>query len=216
MKIVIGGIKGGTGKTTLAVNLAVVGHKLKKKILLVDADEQRSASDWAEQRGIADFPTIALSGNNVFSQIKNLEPNYDDIIIDAGGRDTTSLRSALSTANKFIVPFQPRSFDVWTLDRVKKLIEEIKTINPDLECFHIINRGDSRGQDNIDAEEIILSKYPVLKPLKTVIGNRKAFANAASDGKSVFEMPETDEKACNEVWEFASLIYHGDILKRSF
>lgn len=88
--IVVGGIKGGSGKTTISSNLAVIRDLEGRKVLLVDADEQRSISDWAEHResmGIqTPWTTVPLSGSAVGSQILKMEKDYEDIIIDAGGR----------------------------------------------------------------------------------------------------------------------------------
>jgi hypothetical protein len=56
--------------------------------------------------------------------VGSLVPKYDDIIIDVGGRDTGSLRAALTVADLVLVPVQPRSFDVWALDQVATLVME--------------------------------------------------------------------------------------------
>ena len=128
MIVVIGGIKGGSGKTTIATNLTVLRSASGKKVLLVDADEQKSASSWSQQRELENLQTswvtIQLAGSAIRSQIQKMVNDYDDIIIDVGGRDTTSQRSALTIADSFIVPFQPRSLDIWTLGSVKNLISE--------------------------------------------------------------------------------------------
>ena len=129
--IVVGGIKGGSGKTTIATNVAVVRSvEGKRKVLLVDADEQRSASDWAEHResmGIATpWTTVSLLGAAVRTQVLKLSKDYDDVVIDTGGRDTTSQRSALTIADIFLAPFQPRSLDVWTIGEVSSLLSEIR------------------------------------------------------------------------------------------
>ena len=222
MIIVVGGIKGGTGKTTIATHLAVVGAKLGRKILLIDADEQGSASDWAAQRDECDteitsyhFPTIKLAGAQLYHQIQRIKTDYDDIIIDVGGRDTTSQRSALTIANKILIPFKPRSFDIWTLGKVRTLIEGVIILNPKIESFYVINQGDARGFDNGEAMEI-LGEIPFFQGVPTIIGNRKAFGNAASEGLTVFEMKKQDKGACQEMWALASFLYHGDIKEIPF
>lgn len=146
----IGGIKGGTGKTTIATNFTVMLSLNKRDVLLIDADEQETATDftvWRDQRteGKAGYTAIQLAGENVRSQILRLREKYDDIVIDTGGRDTTSQRAAISVSDVYLIPFQPRSFDVWTIEKVSKLIREMKAINPDLNCFAFLNRADSRG-----------------------------------------------------------------------
>lgn len=215
MIVVVGGIKGGSGKTTLATNLASFCSVIKgKRTLLIDADEQHSASDWAEQRSQTfsdeeNLTTISLHGKALYQQIAKIRSDYEEIVIDVGGRDTTSQRSALAIADKFLVPFKPRSFDIWTLGNVRKLIEEIQAVNPKLKCYYLINQGDSTGFDNASAMEII-SEIPTLEAIPIIIGHRKAFSNAAADGLAVWET-KVDKKACQEMIDCASYLYHNDI-----
>jgi chromosome partitioning protein len=202
MIIVIGGIKGGSGKTTLCTNLAAIRALQGKRVLLVDADEQCSASDWAEHRemlGITTpWSTIQLSGSAVRSQIAKMADAYDDIFIDTGGRDTTSQRSALAIANVFLTPFQPRSLDVWTVGKVVAMLLEIHAINPKLKAYAVINRADAQGMDNWDAAEIIQEGNGLVY-LPVIIGQRKAFANAAAEGLCVLELKNQDKKATKEI-----------------
>ena len=205
MILVVGGIKGGSGKTTLATNFAAYMALKGKRTLLIDADEQHSSLDWAEQRAqiVKDeslLTTIALHGKAIYQQIEKMRNNYDEIIIDVGGRDTTSQRSALIVADNFLVPFKPRSFDIWTLGNVKKLIQEIEAVNPKLKSYYVINQGDSTGKDNDSAMEIIW-EMQCLNPVPIIIRHRKAFSNAAAEGLSVWEIQNEDKKASNEMSE---------------
>ena len=99
----IAGVKGGTGKTTIATNLAVMRAADGKKLLLVDADEQNSTVVWANQRDVLGietmWTTVSFGGKALRSQVLRMKDDYDDIIIDVGGRETTSLRAALSIAD---------------------------------------------------------------------------------------------------------------------
>lgn len=202
MIIVIGGGKGGSGKSTLATNLTVVRALEGKRVLLVDADEQGSARDWSDHReamGIhTPWTTIALLGSGVRAQLLKLRDNYDEVIVDVGGRDTTSQRSALTVADVFLSPFQPRSFDVWTLGKVTALLGEIRTVNPNLKACAVINRADPQGMDNHDAAEI-LKEGEGITLLTTTIGQRKSFANAAAEGLGVVELKTQDKKASAEI-----------------
>ena len=210
MIIVIGGIKGGSGKTTLCTNLAVIRSLEGKKVLLVDADEQKSASDWADHReslGITTpWTTVQLSGSSVRTQILKMKKDYDDIIIDTGGRDTTSQRSALTVADVFLTPFQPRSLDVWTIGAVVGLIREIKIVNPDLMAYAVINRADPQGVDNQEASEII-KEAEGLTYIPNTIGQRKAFANAAAEGLGIIELKAQDKKAVTEIKQLCAHLF---------
>jgi chromosome partitioning protein len=177
-------------------------------------NEQRSASDWADQReslGIeTKWTTIQLAGKSLYSQMLKMMADYDDIIVDVGGRDTTSQRSALAVADVFLVPFKPRSLDIWTIGAVRRMLQEICAINPKLKSFAVINQADSKGSDNEDAINV-LSENQELKLFHNCIGQRKAFSNAAADGLGVTELPKRDQKAIQEISDFYERLYGSDI-----
>jgi chromosome partitioning protein len=199
----VGGIKGGCGKTTVATNLAILLATTERDVLLVDADDQETATDftaWRNQttQGNAGYTAVQLSGDAVRTEILKLANKYDDIIIDTGGRDTTSQRAALTVADVYLVPFIPRSFDMWTLEKVVRLIEEITPINPKLKCFAFLNRADPRGVDNQEAAEYLRDNGS-LTFLDTPLGDRKAFSNAATQGLAITELKPVNQKAVEEI-----------------
>lgn len=202
MIYVVGGIKGGSGKSTIATNLAIFMAKSFKDILLVDADDQRTASDFTLFRnellnGKMDYTSIQLSGKAVRDQTLRLKSKYDHVIIDTGGRDTTSQRAAISIADVYLIPFFPRSFDIWTLEKVSSLIEEMSVVNPGLKSFSFINKADPIGKDNKEVA-VFLSENKVIQYIDCCIGNRKSFSNASSQGLSITEIRPKDLKAIQE------------------
>ena len=212
MIIVIGGIKGGSGKTTIATNLATIRAANGRKVLLIDTDDQRTTLDWFEQRSsLHDFSDqklscIFLSGNNIHKQISQMSKDYDDVIIDVGGRDTSNQRSALLVADRYILPFQPSSFDIWTIGTLLQIIQDLQIINPKLKTLYILNRVLSGSKDNNQSIEI-LEESPLLIGIPLLIGNRKAFRNAAAEGLGVAETKIRDDKAINEMIELHRYIY---------
>ena len=202
MILVIGGIKGGSGKSTVSTNLTVLRAAARRDVLLIDADDQETSADFTQLRtdnlGNAGYTSIKLSGLAVRSQVARLAEKYDDIIIDTGGRDTTSQRAGLAIADRLLVPFVPRSFDVWTLERVAALVDEMRTANPELEAHTFLNRADARGQDNGAAAEVLRDTNS-LKFSNISVGTRKAFGNASSAGLAVTELNPQDEKATTEM-----------------
>ncbi len=218
MITVVGGIKGGGGKTTIATNLCVMRTQEGKKVLLVDADEQRTVSDWSAQRqflGIeTNWVTIQLNGKSIHSELKKLMENYDDIIIDVGGRDSPSQRAALSVAHQAVIPFKPKSFDMWTLTSVKSLIAEAKGFNPNLIVIAVINQADSKGHDNEEAFEMIKESSDFLC-VPTPIGNRKAFGHAAAEGLGVVELKKIDFKAIDEIRSLYRHVFSKNTLQNT-
>jgi len=214
MILTIGGIKGGSGKTTLAINIAIARAFKKKNVLLVDADDQKSSLMWSEKRDETSchtmITTVHLTGSSVLSQVKQLSKNYDDIIIDVGGRNTASLRASLLVCNIFLTPFRPRSLDVWTLNEIEELLSEATLMNPNLRAFSVLNQADVRGSDNQDAFSI-LKESSLLSPLPCTVSQRKVFANSASMGLTVLEYQPRDEKAIQEVIQLISKIYSKHI-----
>ena len=202
MIVTVGGIKGGSGKTTVATNLAVMRSKVKD-LLLIDADDQETASDFTILRNSdlesgAGYTSIRLSGSAVRTETKRLKDKYDEILIDTGGRDTASQRAALSVADVLLVPFVPRSFDVWTLEKVSELVGEMRTANPQLRAYAFINRADPSGRDNEEAASIIQDTAE-LEFIDCPLGSRKAFSNAAAKGLGVVESKPIDSKAVGEI-----------------
>jgi chromosome partitioning protein len=202
MIVVVGGIKGGSGKTTVATNLAIIRARDGRDVLLIDADDQETASDFTALRnersnGNAGYTSIKLSGAAVRTEVARLSGKYQDIVIDTGGRDTTSQRAALTVADVLLVPFVPRSFDVWTLEKVAELVGEMQPANPRLKAYTFLNRADSRGQDNEDAIGL-LRETEALSFIDVALGTRKAFSNAAAQGLAVTELKPWDQKATEE------------------
>ena len=215
MKIVGGGIKGGSGKTTVATNFAVLSAR-DQDVLLIDADDQETATDFTVLRNErrvdgAGYTCIKLTGAAVRTETQRLAQKYATILIDTGGRDTTSQRAALTVADILLVPFVPRSFDLWTLEKVSSLVAEMRTANPDLMAYVFLNRADPRGQDNEESVEM-LKEAPGLEFLQTPLGTRKAFSNAAAQGLSVVELKPQDSKASEELLTLYQQVFNVNLV----
>lgn len=215
MKIVVGGIKGGSGKTTVATNFAVLSAR-DQDVLLIDADDQETATDFTVLRNErrvdgAGYTCIKLTGAAVRTETQRLAQKYATILIDTGGRDTTSQRAALTVADILLVPFVPRSFDLWTLEKVSSLVAEMRTANPDLMAYVFLNRADPRGQDNEESVEM-LKEAPGLEFIQTPLGTRKAFSNAAAQGLSVVELKPQDSKASEELLTLYQRVFNVNLV----
>jgi len=215
MKIVLAQTKGGVGKTTISVNLAVERSRIGRDLLLVDADEQATATDFtalrAQNLGAPGYTAIQLGGAAVRTQVMQMQSKYQDIIIDAGGRDTSGLRAALTVADVAVVPFQPRSFDIWTLDKVADLITEARGYNPGLRAVAVLNFSDAQGSDN-EAAAAALKGTDAIEFLDAPIGRRKAFPNAAAEGLGICELKRQDPKANAELAALLNALFQPELI----
>jgi len=201
MILVVGNVKGGVGKTTLAINLAIALSRQGREILLVDGDDQATAMEFTELRtgsrtGGPGYTAVALQGSALRTQVRQLAPKYADTVIDVGGRDTGSLRAALTVADIVLIPVKPRSFDLWGVDQTTELVREAREVNDSLRALVVLNEADSQGKDN-DAAIEALREVEGLELAPVMIVRRKAFPNAAALGLSVLE--HDDPKARDEL-----------------
>lgn len=210
MILVVGNTKGGVGKTTLAVNLTIARALAGRDVLLVDGDDQGTAISFTELRteqlGQPGYTAVSLHGAAIRTQVRQLAPKYADVVIDVGGRDTGSLRAALTVAGTLLIPVQPRSFDLWAIEKIATLVREAREINEQLRVVAILNAADAQGSDN-EAAAQQLSEADGIEYLPTSVGRRKAFPNAASAGRSVLEQAPRDQKAVQELAAVLSSVF---------
>ena len=203
MIVTVGATKGGVGKTTIALNLAIGRALSGRDVWLVDGDRQGTAqtaiSIRAEEGRV---PAIACSqyvdGPALRAQVQHQRSKYQDIIIDAGGRDSTALRAALTLCDVLVIPFQPRSFDLWAMQDVLTLVNEAKSVRDGLRTVALLNQADPQGSDNAEAVEVVRGLEGV-ELLAVSLGRRKSYASAAGSGLSVLESSPKDAKASAEI-----------------
>lgn len=205
MIITVGNTKGGVGKTAIAVNLAIARALAGRDVWLIDGDRQGTAQTAISIRAEAErAPGIACAtypdGPTLRAQVRQQREKFDDVIIDAGGRDSTALRAALVLSDILLVPFQPRSYDVWALSDIAELVDEARSVRDGLKAYAVLNCADP-GEHSTDNDEAAaaVSELPQLEYLPTPLRRRKAFANAASLGQCVLESKPRDGKACSEL-----------------
>ena len=207
MILTIGNVKGGVGKTTLAVNIAIVLAN-SHEVLLVDGDEQGTAAAFTElrttERGSPGYTAVTLHGAAIRTQVRQLAPKYSHIVIDVGGRDTGSLRAALTIADVVLIPVKPRSFDLWGVDQTATLVKEAREINDGLRAIAVLNEADAQGKDN-EAAIDSLREVEGVETAPFFIVRRKAFPDAAAAGLSVVEYD--NPKARDELMQLVNHLF---------
>ena len=212
MIVLVGGEKGGTGKTTIVTNLAAMRMQQINEILLIDTDKKSSASSWASVRDqnteIKRVLSVQKFGNTINNEIRALHTKYNDILIDAGGQNSQELRASMLVAEKMYIPIQAGQFDVWTLGLMDQLVSQVKTFNPHLKAMVLINRA-STNPSTTEIEEIfqVMSEFENLTLSAAILKERIAYRKAAKEGLSVVELNKQDPKATDEMQFLYNEIY---------
>lgn len=192
--------KGGVGKSTLALNLAA-GLSALGDVLAVDGDRQGTLLAAIGQRPEGERSIAAahwIDGQLLRAQVAQARKKYEHIIIDAGGRDSTAMRAGLMVADVVLIPFQPRSFDVWAVNDMAALVAEAHAMRDGLQVWTVLNGADAQGSDNVDAAEAV-REIEGVPYLDASIGRRKAFADLAGMGLGALDRPDRDRKATAEI-----------------
>lgn len=203
--ILFGGEKGGTGKTTLAVNIAAMLAVEGRRVVLLDTDRQGSAYYWgrirAEEGRVPEVPCLRHHGKTLPAEIEKLSSDYQDLIIDAGGRDSVELRYALGMADRAYLPIQPFQFDIWTLQQMENLLAMADKVNSRLAGYLVLNRVSTHPlvtEDREAREFVDQQRFAHLRLMAAQLHDRIAYRKAARSGLSVVE-DGRDTKAVAEM-----------------
>ncbi|ETI64972.1 ParA [Sphingobium sp. C100] len=182
--------KGGVGKTTLALHLAGAWASADAPVLVVDADPQGSALDWAEQRtreGHARrFGVIGLARETLHRELPALAGDHALVLIDGPPRVTGLARSALLAADLVLIPVQPSPLDGWASAEMLRLLGEAQLYRPDLAARFLLNRCATGSNTLRETRSALASSDPPV--LKAQVGQRVIFAQAMRSGQLVDEL----------------------------
>lgn len=205
--ILIGGEKGGTGKSTIATNLSVMSCLMGHDVLLLDADKQGSSSKFIGHRnetGLKSTPTcVQIRGKYLHKEIEDLNKRYEVIVIDAGGQDSMELRSAMASPSviKLYTPLQPSEFDLNTLATMDDLVCTAQSFNHNLEAFLIFNQSPTHSKIYTLAEaKEFCKEYENIKICNSIVSHRVPFQYATSHYMSVVEF-ESDRIKSMPAWQ---------------
>ncbi len=212
MILLLGGEKGGSGKSCLAQNLAVWIQARGGDVLLLDADPQGTTADWAEERAeqgnLKPIPVVQAHGA-IRTTLLDLQRRYRQIVVDAGGADSEALRHAMTVATHMLIPFRPKRRDIKTLPKVENLTRLAKAVNHELVVRAVITQCPalpSQGHRILEAKEACAS-YGI-EPLDAITMARNIYDDADENGSSVLESGD-DPKAIEEIEAVARCLW-GD------
>lgn len=213
MIVLIGGEKGGTGKSTLATNLCAFLAVAGQDVLLLDADRQATSAAWAAERDQhPELPPVHCLQRygNLYAAVQDLRSRYAHLVIDAGGRDSEELRSAMALADKLYSPAKASQSDLWTIEHLARLVDLARAFNTRLEARVLISMAPTnpRINEERDATEMLSEFNERIRLSRHLTRERKVYRDAMGEGKGVVEMADT--KARNEIALIAQEIY-GEI-----
>lgn len=206
MITIVGNLKGGTGKSTVAFNLAVWLLLKNKKTVVFDLDPQKTLSDVIDIRNEEGYePTLDLK--NDIDGLESYTSKRNEVIVDIGTADFESMQKAIKLADRIIVPIPPSQADIWSTQRFLKIIKEARVTSKKLEVLGFINRGDThKGIRETDEAEEAIDYLKGIKRIKQRLYQRTAFRRSFSEGLAVFEM-QAASKASKDFVAFASALY---------
>jgi chromosome partitioning protein len=184
--------KGGTGKSTVAVHLAVCALRQGKSVAVIDLDPQASARHWVERRISNDIAVVSATSQELPRLLEGARKQHADlVVIDTAGRSDVTTGHVIEAADLLLIPCRPSIYD---LEASQRTAEQIKKAGGKKAVF-VLNAVQSRGVRAQEAREALQGMFPVA-PVE--LHQLVAYSDALNDGRSVEEM-EPYGKAALEI-----------------
>jgi len=184
--------KGGSGKTTIAVNLAHALQLDGHSVLLVCSDPQGSARDWNDANEGMTLPVIGLDRETLPMDLKAVSAGYDFIVIDGAPQLQRMCAVTIKISDVVIIPVQPSPYDIWATAELVELIKTRQEVANGLpKAAFVVSRAIINTKLSNEITEA-LSSYE-LPVLESATYQRVIYPTTASTGQTVFESTKNGE-----------------------
>jgi chromosome partitioning protein len=194
------GQKGGSGKTTTALGVAVAASLAGRAVAVIDLDPQATAANWSDRRGDEAPAVVSCQVSRLAHVLEAAEKQGAELaIIDTPGKSTDTAIAAAKAADFVLLPIQPQLFDIETLGSVK----EILAIAGNPPAAVLVNRAAVQGRRHTETQEAATAQGFTVCPV--VIFSRAAHGDAGNVGQSAAEYEPTG-KAAQELTRYTNIL----------
>ena len=204
--------KGGVGKTMVATNLAGMRASVGRRVLLIDADRQGSATFWTDFRAERELPRVeprSMQGEAFRRFISVRRVLYDDILVDVGAGDGPNLDTALRHSDCSVVPVRPTGVDMYTMQLMDFRVAEARGVNPGLRAIALINQASANPRHQALGIAVASLRNGVenLVVAETVIRDRVVYQRSHMLGQTVLEYLPRDDRGTGEMLSFYQEVF---------
>ena len=204
---VIANLKGGSGKSTVAFNLGLWLQMKGQPVVTYDLDPQCTLSDVAQVRSEEGYapPLVVYQNKDKLKDHLLMHPGH--VLVDVGAANLDAMKTAISVADRVLVPVPPSQPDVWATQRFLSIVRDAVQAGHEPELFAFVNRADTHcAVRESDETEAVLAQLPGIKLLPQRLYQRTIYRRSLSEGLSVFELSRRS-KAVDEFTALAHSLY---------
>ncbi|MBV9947342.1 MAG: AAA family ATPase [Myxococcales bacterium] len=172
--------KGGSGKSTLTLHLAVAALRSGRSVHVLDLDPQASAVAWSSLRASADVPVTPLGPSELRAFLARCSASL--VLLDTPGRLDSTSAAAIALADFVLVPCRPSTLD---LSAARATVDQVRRARALSKATFVLNGAPPSGSRHLEAESALADLLPVAP---VVLRHRVAYADALAAGLSVEEL----------------------------